>query len=149
MSSATFPVSVKSAIDKLAHTLAISKGLPYVDLDDTTTTAELLRGEQSAIVMEFGTLEGDLIDPLYAGSFSIGARTVRDPGNYDILQLVGDAQDLFPQGKRILIYDSYLPAETGLQGVLIPGDAMVAPQQYDMSSGIRLVEVKFKAQRLI
>lgn len=149
MSQATFLVSIKSTIDKIGHSLASSKGIEYVDLDDVTTTAALFRGESSAIVMEFNTLEPDPEDPIYSGSFNIGARTVQDPGNYDILKLVGDVENLFPKSARIMVYDSYEEQETGLQGILIPGDKLVVPQQYDMSSGFRMVEVKFKAQRLI
>lgn len=149
MSLATFAISLKSAIDKLGHTLAVSKGLTYVDLDDVTATAGLFASADSAIVAEFGTLEGDPKDPLYAGSFRIGARTVQDPGNYDILKLVGDVQALFPEGDRIEVNDSYEVAETGVQGVLIPGEAIVSPQQYDMSSGLRLIEITFKAQRFV
>lgn len=149
MSQATFLVSVKSTIDKLANTLAVSLGLPYVDLDDTTTAATLFKSEDSAILVEFNTLEPDPIDPLYAGSFHIGARTVQDPGNYSILKLVGLVEELFPKGARILVYDSFEVAETGLQGVIVPGNVVVTSQQYDLSSGIRLLAVSFKAQRLL
>lgn len=149
MSQANFLVSLKSTIDKLANTLATTLGVQYVDLDDVTTTAALFRGEATAIVMEFGTLEADPSDPIYAGSFNIGARTVQDPGNYDILKLVGEVEQLFPRGQRILVYDSFEELETGLQGILVPGDITVIPQQYDMSSGFRLMTVTFKAQRLL
>lgn len=149
MSQANFLVSLKSTIDKLANTLATTLSVQYVDLDDVTTTATLFRGEDTAIVMEFGTLEADPCDPIYAGSFNIGARTVQDPGNYDILKLVGAVEQLFPRGQRILVYDSFEEEETGLQGILVPGDITVIPQQYDMSSGFRLMTVTFKAQRLL
>lgn len=149
MSQANFLVSLKSTIDKLANTLATTLGVQYVDLDDVTTTAALFRGEATAIVMEFGTLEADPSDPIYTGSFNIGARTVQDPGNYDILKLVGEVEQLFPRGQRILVYDSFEETETGIQGILVPGDITVIPQQYDMSSGFRLMTVTFKAQRLL
>lgn len=149
MSKATFLACVKSTIDKLAYSLAQSKGVEYVDLDDVTATSLLFRSESTAIIMEFNTLEGAPDDPIYAGSFHIGARTVQDPGNYDILKLVGDVEALFPKGQRILVYDSYEATETGLQGVIMPGDATVMSQQYDMSSGMRLISVEFRAQRFL
>lgn len=149
MSTATFPACVKATIDKLANSLALAKGVRYVDLDDVTMTAELFRSEDTAIVMEYNTLEKDPDDPLYAGSFHIGARTVRDPGNYSILKLVGDVEDLFQKGMRIEVKDSYEELETGIQGVIFPGDTSIMSQQYDMVSGIRLIEVTFKAQRFL
>ena len=149
MSQDTFLVSVKSTVDKLCKQLADSLNITFLDTDDTTQTNKVFSTNQSALLFEFGTLQPDPIDPIYVGHFNVGARTVTDPGNYEILKLVGLVSNIFPKGERILIRDSYLVTETGIIGVMVPGDVEVISQQYDVLSGIRMASVTFRAQRLV
>jgi hypothetical protein len=149
MSQDTFLVCIKSAVDKLCNQMAVDLGIKFLDTDDTTQTSKIFNSSDNALLFEFGTLQPDPQDPIYVGHFNVGARTVTDPGNYEILKLVGLVSGIFPKGERILIHDSYLPVETGLIGVLVPGDVEVISQQYDILAGVRMVHVTFRAQRLL
>lgn len=149
MSEETFLVATKSTIDKLCKTLANTLSIDYIDLDDTTETARLFGTDNNSLLFEFSTLQSDPKDPIYVGSFNVGARTVTDPANYEILKLVGHVKKLFPKGERILIADSYEAVETGTVGVMVPGDAEVITQTYDLLSGVRMVSVGFRAQRFV
>jgi hypothetical protein len=149
MSEINFMTALKSTIDKKAKALAESLNVQYVDLDDTTATSELFKTSDSAIVFELSTFQQNPIDPLYSGTLHIGARTVLDPGNYEILQLVGQVSSLFKEGVRIPIRESFEVLESGVVGVMLPGNAVAMPQQYELLSGIRLVSLDFTAQRLV
>lgn len=149
MSVSDFPISLKSTIDKIAFGLAVMNSVTYVDLADTVETAKLFKTEDTAIVMDFNTLEEDPNDPLYAGSFEIGVRTVNDPANYQLLRLLGLVKSMFPKGDRVMVYDSSEAVESGAKGVILLGDALTMPQHFDAASSMRLINVKFKAQRFL
>lgn len=142
-------LAIKSTMDKKIKELADSLSVEYLDLDDTTRTVEVLGTKDSALILEYGTFCEDPRDPLYRGNVHIGARTADDPANYEILALVGKVSALFPQGERILLHDESEVSQGPLVGILTPGESEALPQTYDLLSGFRLVNVPFKAQRLL
>lgn len=143
-----FIKALKSTVDKLAAGLAVALDIQYADIDDNPNGGELFRSESKAILVEFNVLSENPVDPLYVGSFNIGARTVNDPGNYDNLSLVGIVSDLFPQNSRIEIMDySEVLAPSAVKGILNPERVVINPQFSDMSTGIRMATVHFLAQR--
>jgi hypothetical protein len=149
MSKTTFLPEVKSTIDKLAVSLATSENIACIDLDDSAAVNDLFATTNTAILVEYNTLDYAPADPLYSGTVHIGVRVVVDPSSYTILQLMGKVQDLFPKGERILVRGSYGLVETDVVGVITPGDTTVLSQQSDMGSGIRMLAVDFKAMRLL
>jgi len=129
--------------------LSLNLGIQYVDLDDTTTTPKILGSADPALVFEMGNLEGNPMDPLYAGNFHVGARFSDGPGNYELLQFTGAVEELFQVGFRIEVFEMFDVALGPLVGIVIPGHTEVVPQTYDLLSGFRMVSVPFSAQRLL
>ncbi|RLA43137.1 MAG: hypothetical protein DRR06_12870, partial [Gammaproteobacteria bacterium] len=91
MSEQNFPVALKSTVDKIGYDLAQaeSPAVEFVDLDNVVNTTALLKTDDTALIWSMGLLVPTPRDPLYSVSFHIGARTVNDPANYDIMLLVG------------------------------------------------------------
>ena len=150
MSQESFPVAVKSTLDKLGNDLALAETPPveFIDLDNVVNTATLLGSDDNALVWSMSVLVPVPSDPLYACSFSIGARTVNDPANYDIMLLVGKLSTVFEEGVIIDIHD-YTGAVAGPRiGVLTMTKVTVLPQEYDKVSGIRMVSLEGRLQRL-
>ena len=148
MSIAGFPLAVKSTLDKFAAGIAFAQSMNYVDLDDSTMTAEAFNSDASLIVLEYNQLMEDPRDPLYHGVVHIGARTVQDPANYLIMGLVGQIREAFEVGKRIEIRD-YSPAIAGpLVGTIYITKMDILTQQFDLMSGVRLARIDFKATRM-
>ena len=87
-------------------------------------------------------------DPLYAVSFQIGARTVNDPANYDIMLLVGKLKEVFNVGASVSIHD-YTGASAGPKiGAMLISEVTVLPQEFDKVSGIRMISLEGRAHRL-
>jgi hypothetical protein len=149
MAQDDFLLAVKSTIEKRVKSLADSLSLLYVDLDDTTQTEVVLGTNSPALVFEMGSLDTDPIDPLYSGSFHVGARVADDPSNYTLLGNTGKVAELFPIGARIEVFNESDVVQGPLIGVLLVGGQEVAAQTYDLLSGFRLVSIPFKAQRLL
>lgn len=150
MSQESFPVALKSTIDKIGWGLALAETPPveFVDLDNVVNTAKLFESNDTALVWSMAVLVPTPSDPLYAGSFTIGARTVNDPANYDIMLLVGKLGEQLQEGARVDLHD-YTGVTAGpLLGILTVTKVTVLPQEYDKVSGIRMVSVEFRAQRL-
>lgn len=149
MSKETFVAALKSTVDKLVKDKSLEINVKCVDLDDNTQTPKIFSTQDSALVVEFGTLNEDLKDPLYSGIFHVGARTVNDPANYEILDLVGTVASIFELDRRIPIREEFGAVRGPVVGVLNPYDISVLQQNYDLTSNLRMVSVAFKAQRLI
>jgi len=113
MSQELFLLAIKSTIDKLAGELATTEGLSLIDLDNTVEMQELFSSEDNAVVWEYGTLAAEPRDPLYMLTFNIGARTVKDSANYNILSLTGKVQELFKVCSRIEVKDYSGLVESG------------------------------------
>ena len=150
MSQESFPVALKSTIDKLGSDLAAAEvpAVKFIDLDNVVNTANLLGSDDTALVWSMAVLAPTPSDPLYACSFQIGARTVNDPANYDIMLLVGKLSEVLQEGQLVDIHD-YTGAVAGPRiGVLIITKVTVLPQEYDKVSGIRMIALEGRAQRL-
>lgn len=149
MTQATFLLAVKAALEARVKTLAVALTVDYVDLDDTTQTPKILGKGGPALVYEFGSLEGNPMDPLYAGNFHVGGRLDNSPANYELLKLTGAVESAFPVGQRIEIFELFDEVKGPLVGIVMPGHTEVAPQTYDLLSGFRMVSIPFAAQRLL
>lgn len=146
-----FLMALKSTIDKLGVDLAAaqSPSLKFIDLDNTVKMQEMFDSEDDALVWEMQTLADTPADPLYTATFNIGARTVNDPANYDILSLAGKVKAIFKLGQKIDIYDYTGAVASAKGGTLIPTEVSVMVQQYERVSGIRMLTIVAKAQRLL
>jgi hypothetical protein len=145
----TFMLAIKSTLDTLMVELAAVKSVPYLDLDDTTKTPDVLGKNEPALIGEFGTLEESPIDPLYNGSVRVGARTCDDPANYKILELAGTLNDKFSRGSVIPIFEMFGSVPGPKVGTMTITSTEVVEQNYDVLSNFRLMNVTFRAQRLI
>jgi len=142
-----FTTAFKSTIDKLGNDLAVAESLKLIDLDDLALSSELMKSERDALVWEFLTFDTNPVDPLYSFSFRIGARTVNDAANYNILRLVDAVKGVFPVQSRGLVRD-YSGAVAGpAVGTFFITDIRVDPQQYDKNSGLRMILVSGKSVR--
>ncbi len=151
MDKQQFTVALKSSIDKILVDIALAEGVEFVDLDDAVNTEALFKTQKDAIVWEFNVLQESPRDPLYAAAFNVGARTVEDSSNYDILKLSGALGEVFKEGNSIDIYD-YTP-ETGplgdKGGYFMVSEITMNPQLYDRMSGIRMITVSGRAVRTL
>lgn len=150
MSEELFAVALKSTVDKIGYDLAQAEvpPIPFIDLDNVVNTAELLTSEQNAYVWNMAILAAVPKDPLYSCMFTVGARTINDPANYDIMKLVGKLKVAFNVGSSLDIKD-YTGAVAGDKiGVLTVARVAVLPQEFDKVSGIRLISLEAKAVRI-
>lgn len=151
MQEDSFLLAFKSTIDKLGYELgqAQSPVLKFVDLDNTVKTKEMFDSNDDALVWEMLTLTDAPKDPLYMATFNIGARTVNDAANYDILALAGKVKAVLLIGGKVDIFD-YSGAVAGPKGgFFMPIDVSVMSQQYERVSGVRMLTVTARAQRLV
>ena len=142
-----FTLAFKSTIDKLAHDLAASKSMDLIDLDDLVSAEALFKSDSTAMVWEFLTLDEAPVDPLYSFSFRLGARTIRDANNYNILGLVGDIQSVFTAGQVVPVRDYSGGVAGPDQGVMTIVHTGVDPQQFDKQTGLRMVVVSGRCHK--
>ncbi len=149
---AAFYEQVKSTIDKAGVDIAVGFGpsIKFIDLDSADMNQELLTKGDDAIVWELATMEEDPVDPLYSVVFGIGARTLNDPGRYNMAALLGAVRAVFAKGESINVFDF----STGGDGVTKTGflyvtDVSIDPQMFDKQAGIRFVMIVAKAVRLV
>jgi len=149
MSEQLFLKALKSTIDKIGYDLGQLEAPPisFIDLDNTVNVEELLQSEETALVWELTGFSASPKDPLYRCHLSVGARTVNDPANYEILDLTGTLIESFSVGTIIDIKD-YTGTVAGAKlGVLSITSSVVTPQQFDKVSGIRLTSFNAVAAR--
>jgi len=142
-----FTLAFKSTIDKLGFDLATTESIEFIDMDDLAKTAELFSNNKDAIVWEFLTLDENPSDPLYTFAFRMGARTVRDIANYNVLRLVDLIKTIFPTRTNVPIKNMSGAAAGPQVGSLYIVDVGVDPQQYDKESGIRMILVTGRCVR--
>lgn len=144
-----FPLIIKSTVDYLAGLLATEVGVPFIDLDGAELSAGLLETDQSALAWSLATLSEDPRDPLWTMEFEIGAKTSNDPSQYTSLDLVSLVRKQFYVGAVMDVMDyTGTAAPTVKAGKLIISSVATAPQQFDRTSGLRLVSVTAKVMRL-
>lgn len=143
---------VKSTIDRMGFSIAqaYGSGTHFIDLDDTAADQASVTSGGKAIVWVLDTLEPSPRDPLFTLMFSIGARTLDDPGRYTMADLLDAVGSAFTQGGTYPIYD-YTP---GGDGATKRGDFTVVsmntdPQMFDKQSGLRMITIVAKAVRAL
>lgn len=148
MSYATFSVSFKSTIDYLAKQIADAKGLPFLDLASAEFDTAIVESDQPAICWDLSGLDENPRDPMWVGSFDIGAMTMIDPSQYISLDIVGAISDMFKVGGDYDIRD--------YSGAIMPEDVVgrftvvscgMAPPQQDVATSVRFVNVMVRAVR--
>ncbi len=146
-----FLKAFKSTVDKIGVDLGLAETpqLGFIDLDNTVKANEMFASDDDYLIWEMLTLTDDPMDPLYTATFNIGARTVNDPANYDILTLAGKVKAVFKIGQRIDVFDYTGAVVSAKGGFMMPIDVSVMTQQYERVSGVRMITVTAKAQRLV
>lgn len=146
---ANFTVAFKSTIDKLGYDLgqSLSPTLDLIDLDDLVVSAELFKTRKDALVWEFLTMDELPRDPMYSFTFRIGARTVKDIANYNILKMIDSVKAIFPTESNLDISD-YSGSVAGPKlGYMFITSVGVDPQMFDKDSGIRMILVSGRCVR--
>lgn len=148
--SKDFPLHLKSSLDRRVVDIGTALDLPVVDLDSTGLVAELLDSDQPALLWAIGSLQESPIDPLWLVDWEVGVKTSLDPSQYKSLDVVSKLSDSFKIGTRIAIRD-YTGEEAGLvlEGWIIVIGVAAAPSQPDRLSGVRLLSVQARVQRLL
>lgn len=144
-----FTLAFKSTIDKMGYDLAQAQNpvLDFIDLDDLVVAGELFKSNRSALVWEFLTLDEVPTDPLYTFSFRIGARTVKDIANYNVLKMLDAVKASFP-ARTDTPLKNYSGATAGpVVGYMYISNIGVDPQQFDKESGMRMIVVSGRAVR--
>ena len=146
-----FLKAFKSTVDKIGYDLGQTQSpqLGFIDLDNTVKAQAMFDSEDDFLIWEMLTLTDDPMDPLYTATFNIGARTVNDPANYDILTLAGKVKAVFKIGQKIDIFDYTGAVASAKGGFMVPIDVSVMTQQYERVSGVRMITITAKAQRTL
>lgn len=151
-----FPLIVKGTIDKLvsdkcAALQAQYPGLEWAEVDDMLQTDEAFKGAGPALLWQFGAFTPDPRAPLYEIEFSVGARTVADPGNYALIDLVSQIRDVFRADQEFQLFNYILPtsspADNVSKGFVRVISNEISPQMFDRQSGIRYAVLRGKAVR--
>lgn len=151
-----FPRMLKSTIDKMisdkvAALQATYPTLQWAEVDDMHQTEEVFNADGPAILWQFSSLFPEPRRPFYGLEFSVGAKTVGDPGNYDLFDLVAQIADVFKGDSSFDIFDYVRlitdPVDTVSKGFVRVVSNEIAPQQFDRQSGIRYAIVRGKVAR--
>jgi hypothetical protein len=149
-----FPLLLKGTIDKLvSDKVTALRGthptLQWAEVDDMLQTDAVFKGEQPAILWQFGSVYPDPRAPLYGVEFTVGAKTTADPGNYLLIDLVAQIRDVFVPGVAFQLFDYVreqgAPSDTLSKGYLRVVANEISPQQFDRQSGIRYAVIRGKA----
>lgn len=148
-----FVTAVKSTIDKHAVDVAKALGISeFIDYDDTVKAAEILKSDNPAVIWQMLFLDEDPIHPLYKVGISIGAKTVNDAGNYDLLKIVDALRQVFSQNTSIFIYDYTAavdpenPASLEALGYMFINGVDVQGHQQGQQMGARFATINAKIQ---
>lgn len=149
-----FPLIVKGTIDKLvsdkcAALQAQYPGLLWAEVDDMLQTDAAFKGQGPALLWQFGSFTPDPRAPLYEIEFSVGARTVADPSNYALIDLVSQIRDVFRADQEFQLFNYILasssPADNVSKGFVRVISNEISPQMFDRQSGIRFAVIRGKA----
>lgn len=141
-----FIQGVKSTIDRYGVNIAqsIGAGIEVVDATSHVNVEELLASDQDLVIWELGTMDEAPRKPFWDISFVIGAKTVKDPSNYqqlDILQAIGTVLEV----DTTLPVHNYTGAVAGPQiGYMVVRSVGVDRHQSDRMMGLRMVVVTAK-----
>lgn len=149
-----FPLIVKGTIDKLVSDKCAAlqgqyPGLQWAEVDDMLQTDAVFKAEGPALLWQFGAYSPDPRSPLYEIEFSVGARTVADPGNYALIDLVSQVRDVFRANQEFQLFNYILattaPIDAVSKGFVRVVSNEISPQMFDRMSGIRYAVVRGKA----
>ena len=149
-----FPLILKSTIDKLVadcvtQLLPDFPTLQWAEVDDMLQTDEVFKGEAPAILWQLSSVHEHPRAPLYGVEFTVGAKTVADPGNYLLIKLLGAIRDVFHPTVAFDLFDYARTVAEGVdtepRGYLRVSSNEIVPQQFDRQSGIRYAIVRGKA----
>jgi hypothetical protein len=146
-----FFLAVKSTIDKIGSDLAAASalGTKATDMDDYTATEEIFHSESSAVLWELSSMDEDPRDPMYSVVFNIGARTCNDAANYKLAKVLGEISSMLGKDLRIPIKDYSGAVASAPLGFLHIVKQQSAPQSFDRTSGIRMIQVTARALRWV
>jgi len=143
-----FPLHVKSTIDRKVADLSQLLQIPFVELDDSVNTDELLTSNKTCLVWRFIDMDEDPQDPLYSLSFVVGVKTTSDPSNYELLGIVSDIKNAFKKSEWIDVYDySQVSLPVTPSGAIFITNSGVDPQVMDRQSGARMLALEARCMR--
>lgn len=147
-------IHVKSTIDKTMNDLVASlsgsyAGLKGVDVDNLVETDEIFKSEDPVLLWQFQTLTGQPRDPLYRVTFLVGAKTVSDAANYQLMSLSNELRKAFEVQERIEVGDYSGATAITNTGYFNIVDNSLAPQQYEHMSGVRFFTITAVGARTI
>ena len=143
-----FPLHVKSTIDRKVADLSQLLQIPFVELDDSVNTDELLTSNKTCLVWGFIDMDEDPQDPLYSLSFVVGVKTTSDPSNYELLGIVSDIKNAFKKSEWIDVYDySQVSLPVTPSGAIFITNSGVDPQVMDRQSGARMLALEARCMR--
>lgn len=152
----SFYNKVKSTIDKIGTGVAaqlrgLHQGMTIeaVNLDATTGVEEILSSSNPAVVWQLVSLTEAPVDPLYDLMFLMGIKTTSDVSNQLMSSLISVVQETLPCREVLEIKDySGVEAPTQIAGRMIITRSGVEEQEFDKSSGMRMIGVYAKADRV-
>jgi hypothetical protein len=149
-----FPLDIKSTLDKVMHDIQGDligefPSLKALDIDNLAEPDAVGDSVDPTLLWQFSVLDPSPRDPLYIGSFLVGAKTTDDNGNYLLTTLLSKLIDYFQIDTQLPISDYSGITSIDGRGVLNITSIILSPQQYDNLSGVRTYSVSFTAQRLI
>ena len=145
-----FYTSVKSTIDKVAVDIANGLEIGFVELDDTVNIEDALESNDDLVVYQMIGMVEDPTDPLWALSFSIGAKTTTDAANYDLADIISKVHKVVFKGETFQVADyGEVLAPSTYDGYFYVTDVQVDSQMFDGMTGIRMLNIQARAVRTV
>lgn len=144
----TFPLEIKSTIDKLLYDTAVVNGYDFFDLDGSYMNTAKAESEVSAITWSLLSLSEYQRDPFWMLQFEVDAKTAKDESQYDSVKIHSIIQSLFAVGKSFFVKDySGIALPTITTGEILVSASSSSPAAFDRVSGLRPVHITATVQR--
>lgn len=138
--------ALKSTIDKELITLANTLGIAYLDWDNLATAADLKSEADPILVGRLETTAHEGCANVRIGHFRVGVKVTEDAGNYELLAILGAAENYFQIQNQIPIrdYTGTVASEAQL-GTITISSLAVEENHQDAAINLRFLVVGFVA----
>lgn len=144
----TFPLALKSTIDRLVFEAATLQGCDFFDLDGVYLNASHVESAKPAIAWSLLSLIENHRDPYYLLHFEVAAKTANDESQYSSMTIISAILNTFAVGNNFFITDySQAEADGKVLGTLLITLASTSPPGFDKVSSIRTVQLTAAVQR--
>lgn len=136
---------VKSSLDRWVRDVAqrvqaqLGMPVPVAEIEDPAVLDKILANSDPCVVYQLLRVDDSPRAPRFKAAFNVGVKTTDDGSNLLMADLLDEVQGEFKAEARFTLMDYSYDPVTGPHGTMMVVEAMVAPQQFDKQSGIRMI----------